>query len=227
MIKINNLTKHYLGNVEALEGVDLEIEQGEFVSLIGRSGSGKSTLAKLLIAEEKPTAGTIKIDKWNVTTLKSKKVPFYRRQIGVVFQDYKLLQKKTVYENVEYALLVSGESNELIEKIVPKIIDLVGLKGKEERFPKEMSGGEQQRVAIARAMVHNPKLLIADEPTGNLDIFIAEEIVDLLLKINELGTTVLLATHNKDLVDGLKKRVITIENGKIVNDQKKGKYTVK
>ncbi len=226
MIKLRNVSKIYRGNINALDNVNLEIEQGEFVSVVGRSGSGKSTLAKVLIAEEKPDKGDVIVDKWDLFLLKNRYIPFYRRSVGVVFQDYKLLPKKTIYENVEYALFVSGDKTETIKKIVPKIINLVGLGGKEDRFPSELSGGEQQRVAIARALVHNPKFLIADEPTGNLDIYMAREIIDLLLKINELGTTVILATHNKELVDNLKKRVITLDQGRVSRDQQTGKYHI-
>ena len=226
MIKLRNVSKIYRGNINALDNVNLEIEQGEFVSVVGRSGSGKSTLAKVLIAEEKPDKGDVIVDKWDLFLLKNRYIPLYRRNVGVVFQDYKLLPKKTIYENVEYALFVSGDKTETIKKIVPRIIDLVGLGGKEDRFPNELSGGEQQRVAIARALVHNPKFLIADEPTGNLDIYMAREIIDLLLKINELGTTVILATHNKELVDNLKKRVITLDKGRVSRDQQTGKYHI-
>ena len=207
-----------------LDNVSFTVRPQEFVTLVGPSGAGKSTLIKLLLCEEKPTFGRITIDGKDIHLLKDKYIPYYRRQIGVVFQDFKLLPNKTVAENVAFALEVSGLPDEEIDKEVMKILDLVGLKERGDSFPREMSGGEAQRIAIARALVFQPKFLIADEPTGNLDPKNALEIAKLLLKINSMGTTVLLATHNRDIVDLINKRVISIEDGKVVRDKRKGKY---
>lgn len=226
MIVFDKVTKHY-GSHKALDNVSFTIKPQEFVVLVGPSGAGKSTLIKLLICEERPTFGQITIDGKDIHLLKERYIPYYRRQIGVVFQDFKLLPNKTVAENVAFALEVSGKSDKQIDKEVGKILDLVGLKDKAENFPKELSGGEIQRVAIARALVFNPKFLIADEPTGNLDPTNAWEIAKLLLKINALGTTVLLATHNRDIVDAINKRVISLDKGKVVRDRRRGKYDYK
>ncbi|MBU2464619.1 MAG: cell division ATP-binding protein FtsE, partial [Candidatus Edwardsbacteria bacterium] len=208
MIVFDKVTKHY-GAHKALDNVSFTIKPQEFVVLVGPSGAGKSTLIKLLICEERPTFGRITIDGKDIHLLKEKYIPYYRRQIGVVFQDFKLLPNKTVAENIAFALEVSGKPDQEIDKEVDKILDLVGLKDRADSFPKELSGGEVQRVAIARALVFNPKFLIADEPTGNLDPDNAWGITKLLLKINSLGTTVLLATHNRDIVDAINKRVIS------------------
>ena len=223
MIEFEKVTKHY-GSHKVLDGVSFVIHPQEFVILVGPSGAGKSTLLKLLLCEEKPTFGRITIDGKDIHLLKDKYIPYYRRQIGVVFQDFKLLPNKTVAENVSFALEVSGMPDEEIDAEVSKILELVGLKGRENSFPKEMSGGEAQRVAIARALVFKPKFLIADEPTGNLDPKNSWEIAKLLLKINAMGTTVLLATHNRDIVDMMGKRVISLEDGKMVRDKRRGKY---
>jgi len=223
MIKINRITKHY-GTVRALDNVSFFINPGEFIILVGPSGAGKSTLIKLLTCEEYPTFGQITIDGKDIHLLKKRYIPYYRRQIGVVYQDFKLLPNKTVYENVAFAMEVSGASSSLIKKNVLKILELVSLKNKSDNFPHELSGGEAQRVAIARGLVFSPRLLIADEPTGNLDPKNAWEITQLLLKINELGTTVILATHNRDIVDAIAKRVIALKDGKLVSDRKRGKY---
>jgi cell division transport system ATP-binding protein len=223
MIEFEKVTKHY-GSHKVLDGVSFTIHPQEFVILVGPSGAGKSTLIKLLLCEEKPTFGRITIDGKDIHLLKDKYIPYYRRQIGVVFQDFKLLPNKTVAENVAFALEVSGLPDDEIDTEVGKILDLVGLKGRGDSFPKEMSGGEAQRVAIARALVFKPKFLIADEPTGNLDPKNSWEIAKLLLKINAMGTTVLLATHNRDIVDLMNKRVISLEDGKIVRDRRRGKY---
>lgn len=194
------------------------------MTLVGPSGSGKSTLIKLLIAEEKPTTGQIVVAGRDITTLSSRELPYFRRKIGVVFQDFKLLPHKTIYENVAFALEVSSaSSNDIKTKVMP-VLELVGLAPQAKNMPNQLSGGEQQRLSIARALVHEPKLLIADEPTGNLDPINTWEIIDLLFKINKKGTLVMLATHDKDVVDALKKRVITLRDGKIVADQAKGKY---
>lgn len=223
MIEFIHVTKKY-GTKPAVADLSFFIDRGEFVTLVGPSGSGKSTLIKLLIAEEKPTSGQIVVAGRDITTLSSRELPYYRRKIGVVFQDFKLLQHKTIYENVAYALEVSDASNADIKTKVMPTLELVGLAGKATNMPNELSGGEQQRVSIARALVHEPKLLIADEPTGNLDPINTWEIIDLLFKINKKGTLVMLATHDKEVVDALKKRVITLRDGKIVADQAKGKY---
>lgn len=226
MILVEEITKIYPPKIVALDDVNLKIESGEFISLVGPSGAGKSTLIRLLIAQEKPTKGRILIGEKDITRLGSRHIPYYRRKIGVVWQDFKLLENKTVFENIAYALEVVERPEREIAVRVPQILKLVGLDGKEDRFPHELSGGEVQRAAIARALVHDPHLLIADEPTGNLDPVNTEEIIKLLLKINKFGTTVILATHNKDVVDGLKKRVIVLENGKVISDKKVGKYEI-
>ena len=223
MINFQNVTKFY-GNSKALNDINLDIEQGEFISLVGMSGAGKSTLLKLLIGEESLDQGKILIDGIDISSVKKKDLPYLRRKIGTVFQDIKLLPKRTTFENVAFAMEVSGHKRERIEKEVPKILELVGLLHKKDHFPNQMSGGEQQRAAIARALSHRPVLLLADEPTGNLDEINAGEVLELLLKINKLGTTVILATHAADLVNKIHKRVITIEGGQITIEQKKGKY---
>jgi cell division transport system ATP-binding protein len=227
VIKIVNVKKTYPKGIVALEDINLSIGANEFVSVVGSSGAGKSSLIRLLIAEERPTEGKIFVNDRDISHLSHKQVPYYRRKIGVIFQDFKLLDQKSVGENVSFAMEASGMSNHEIKKSVPKILKMVGLLDKQNSFPRQLSGGEIQRVAIARALVHQPKLLIADEPTGNLDPVNAWEIIQLLLKINQFGTTVILATHNKEIVDALRKRVITLQNGHIVKDQKVGKYTLR
>ena len=226
MIHLKGVSKTYHPNTHALKNVTLHIEPGEFVSVVGQSGSGKSTLAKLLFAEEKPTKGEVTIGEWDITHIKRKDIPLLRRQIGVVFQDFKLLPRKTVYENVAFALEVAGESGRRIHDIVPHVLKIVGLAEKADRYPRQLSGGEQQRVSIARSLVHRPKILLADEPTGNLDAIHSHEILELLKRINAIGTTVVLVTHDRDLVNMIKKRVITIDQGEIVSDVKHGKYTL-
>ncbi len=226
MIELRNITKIYPNGTKALNGVNLHIRPGEFVSLVGRSGTGKTTLVKMLVAEEKPTQGKIILGGWDITRIKTAHVPLLRRQIGVVFQDFKLLEKKTVYENVAFALEVANYSKRDIDKIVPQILKLVGINEKANVFPDELSGGQQQRVSIARALAHRPKILIADEPTGNLDSVNTREIISLLEKINKFKTTVLLVTHNRDVVNSLKRRVVAMENGCIVYDKNKGRYTM-
>lgn len=210
----------------ALSGVNLHIQPKEFVTIVGSSGAGKSTLIKLLTREEVQTSGKIIVGGVDYDTVEDKDVPFVRRRIGVVFQDFKLLPARNVFENVAFALEVSGARNREIKKSVPKVLQLVGLSGKQNNFPSELSGGERQRVAIARALVRQPKILIADEPTGNLDPKNAWEIIELLLKINRFGTTVLLTTHNKEIVNALKRRVITINKGRIVKDEQQGRYAL-
>ncbi len=224
MIKITNLSKFYKPNVWALNKVSLNIKSGEFVSIVGQSGTGKTTLVKMIIADEGPTEGVLEIGGWDITNIKPYEIPYLRRQIGVVFQDYKLLPKKSVYENVSFALESCGVRKERIEKIVPQILKIVGLQSKTNRYPYQLSGGEQQRTAIARSLVHQPKLLIADEPTGNLDSINSREIIDLLLKINDFNTTVIMVSHNRDIINSLGRRVITMDDGKIISDQVKGRY---
>ena len=223
MIRFENVVKQY-GKYHALENINLRIEAGEFVSIVGQSGAGKSTLLKLIFAEEHVDGGKLLIDSINLRDLPQSQIPYLRRRIGVVFQDMKLLPRRTTFENVAFAMEVAGYGREKIEQDVPRILSLVGIADKSASFPEEMSGGEQQRVAIARAMAHKPILLLADEPTGNLDEINSAEILDLLHKINSLGTTVILATHARDLVNKIKKRVITIEKGKIINDRQHGSY---
>ncbi len=226
MIVFQKVTKIYPGPTTALKRVTLHIKPGAFVSVVGQSGTGKTTLAKLITAEERPTDGRIVIGGWDITDIRPGEIPHLRRQIGMVFQDFKLLPKKTVSENVAFALEVSGTPSDRIQKIVPQLLKIVGLGAKGERFPRQLSGGEQQRVAIARALVHRPKILLADEPTGNLDAINAQDIIGLLEKINEFGTTVVLVTHNKEIVNGLRRRVITLDQGQIVSDQEGGKYVL-
>lgn len=225
MIKCHNLSKYYHPDIKALDGVDLHIAPGEFVSIVGQSGMGKTTLLRMLIAEEKPTHGKIVIGGWDISHIRGSAVPYLRRQIGVVYQDIKLLPRKTAHENIAFALEVSGEPRRRIKEVVPEVIKIVGLVGKDGRYPHQMSGGEQQRVAIARALVHRPKVLVADEPTGNLDAITAHEIIDLLKKINDFGTTVILVTHDRDIVNHLNRRVITMKDGKVWRDHV-GKYSL-
>lgn len=224
MIKFQDVSKIYYPNTVALENVNLQIGAGEFVSIVGQSGTGKTTLIKLLTAEEKPSDGKIVIGDWDITRIRRSEIPTLRRQIGVIFQDFKLLPKKTIFENVAFALEVCGSSQKRIRTIVPQVLKIVGLEEKANRYPKQISGGEQQRVAIARSLIHRPKILVADEPTGNLDAINTREIADLLLKINEFGTTVLLVSHNRELINSLKRRVVTIDRGVIIGDQEVGKY---
>lgn len=225
MILLDRVSKIYgKESKPALNRISVHIEPKEFVIIVGTSGAGKSTLLKLLTREEKPTNGKIVVGGIDYDTLKDKNIPLLRRKIGVVFQDFKLLPQRTVFENVSFALEIAGMSNREIKHTVPKVIELVGLKGKENQFPHELSGGERQRVAIARAVVRQPKILIADEPTGNLDPKHSWDIVRLLEKINRYGTTVLLTTHNQEIVNKLKRRVITIDQGKIVADVAQGSY---
>lgn len=226
MIQFQNVTKKYDGGTPAVAEVSFHIKPGEFVSLVGKSGAGKSTLVKLLIGEEKPTSGRILFGDYEVTKLKNSEFPQLRRQIGIVFQDFKLLPRKTAYENVAFALEVGGRPQIEIEEFVPQVLDMVGLGDKHHSFPDELSGGEKQRVAIARAMIHHPTVIVADEPTGNLDELNTDEIIKLLLRINELGTTVILASHNKDVVNSLDKRVIALVDGRVVRDEERGKYSI-
>lgn len=226
MILLDRVSKSYNKRSEstALERISLHIEPKEFVIIVGPSGAGKSTLLKLLTREEKPSSGKIIVGGIDYEHLKDKEVPKLRRRIGVVFQDFKLLPNKTVFENVAFALEIIGISTKEIRHTVPKVLEIVGLKGKEKSMPLELSGGERQRVAIARAIVRQPKILIADEPTGNLDPKHAWDVIRVLEKINRYGTTVLLTTHNQDIVNKLKRRVITIEGGKVISDRSNGNY---
>ena len=229
MIEFKNVKKTYkvgVMNTVALDNVSFSIDQKEFVSFVGHSGAGKSTILKLIYAEEKPTSGEVLFNGEDIVFIKPKELPLHRRRIGTVFQDYKLLQKKTVFENVAFALEVSGYPNDEIQKSVPQILEIVGLTNKADNYPHEISGGEKQRVAIARALVHRPALIIADEPTGNLDPISAWGIIQLLLKINNLGTTVVLATHDKEVVNNIKRRVITLDQGRIIRDHSKGRYAI-
>lgn len=224
LIEFRNISKFYPGGITAVRDVNLSIDEGEFVSLVGQSGTGKTTLVKLLIAEEPASEGRIVVGGWDISHIKSSEIPVLRKQIGVVFQDFKLLPRKTVFENVAFALEVSGAKPKEVSEIVLQLLKIVGLEAKANRFPRELSGGEAQRVVIARALAHRPKILVADEPTGNLDSINAREIIDLLKKINQYGTTVLLVTHNKDVVNELKRRVVMLDKGRLVSDQSKGRY---
>lgn len=224
MIKMKDVHKKYKNGVSALNGIDIHIEQGEFVYIVGPSGAGKSTFIKLIYREEKASQGSVVINGINLSKLKEKKVPFLRRDVGIIFQDFKLLNKLTVYENVAYALEVIEESPRHIRKRVMEVLDLVGLKHKARFLPDELSGGEQQRVAIARAIVNNPIIVIADEPTGNLDPDTSWDIMNTFEEINARGTTIIMATHSRELVNTLKKRVIAIEGGVIVRDEDRGEY---
>ncbi|MFA7244861.1 MAG: cell division ATP-binding protein FtsE [Candidatus Magasanikbacteria bacterium] len=224
MITLKSVTKKYSADSIGLNGVDLHVEAGEFVSIVGQSGTGKTTMVKLLIAEERPTSGFIEVGGWDITKISNADIPLLRRQIGVIFQDFKLLPKKTVAENVAFALEVAGEKVARIKQVVPRVLDIVGLFHKHDRYPHQLSGGEQQRVAMARSLVHRPKILLADEPTGNLDSINTQEIIDILKKINEFGTTILLVTHNREVVNQLKRRVVTIHDGRIISDEDNGKY---
>ncbi|MBI4132828.1 MAG: cell division ATP-binding protein FtsE [Candidatus Sungbacteria bacterium] len=224
MIYFEGISKIYSPTAIALKNINLQIEPKEFVSVVGPSGAGKSTLLKLLIAEERPSEGRVFLDGTEVTALRARELPYLRRRVGIVFQDFKLLTSKTAYENVAFAMEAAGRGEEEIQESVPEALELVDLADKGERFPHELSGGEKQRVAIARAIINQPDVLMADEATGNLDPVNSWEIVRLLEKINQLGTTVIMATHNKQIVDHLGRRVISIEKGEVVRDEEKGKY---
>lgn len=224
MIRFQNITKIYPPNTVALENISFEVKRKEFVSIVGRSGAGKTTLLKLLLAEEEPTKGRIFFDNQDIKEIKRSQLHKLRRKMGAVFQDYKLLSSKTVYENVAYALEVIGATDKEISRDVPQVLEIVGLLDRANNFPQELSGGEKQRAAIARALIHRPEVILADEPTGNLDPYHTQEIIRLLSKIQELGTTVILATHNKEIVNSLEKRVITLEEGRIIRDEEKGRF---
>jgi cell division transport system ATP-binding protein len=224
MIYFNNVTKHYNDKDRSITNVDLTINQGEFVSIVGHSGAGKTTLIKLLLNEVKPNSGTVFFENQDIHKLKGSAITTYRRRIGVVFQDFRLLPNKTAFENVAFAMEVAGRSDEDIVTDVPYALELVGLSNKAYDFPHEMSGGEKQRLAIARAIINQPEVIIADEPTGNLDPVATRDVINILKKINDLGTTVILTTHNVDVVNSLGKRVVHLENGRITNDEKVGTY---
>ncbi|MDI6821217.1 MAG: cell division ATP-binding protein FtsE [Patescibacteria group bacterium] len=224
MIIFQNVTKNFNHNMVALEKISFKIQPGEFASIVGRSGAGKSTVVKLLIGEEKPTKGQIFFGSYEVNKLKLREFPEFRRHIGVIFQEFRLLAKKTVFENVAFALEVAGRPQKEINEFVPQVLDMVGIKDKMLNFPAELSGGEKQRVAIARAMINHPDVLIADEPTGNLDPYNTWEVIKLLTKINELGSTVILATHDKEIVNTLGQRVITLDGGKLIKDEENGRF---
>ena len=225
MIDLENVKKSYATGVQALNGISLHIDRGEFVFIVGDSGSGKSTLIKLLLKELDPTSGTIKVNGINLNRMKPRAIPKYRRKLGVVFQDFRLLKDRNVYENIAFAQRVIITPTKQIRKNVPKMLSLVGLAEKYKAYPKELSGGEQQRVALARALVNQPNILLADEPTGNLDPKNSKEIMKLLETINERGTTVVVVTHNQEIVDAMKKRVIAMHKGVIISDERKAGYT--
>ena len=224
MITMENVSKAYVEGIPAIKNISLHIDRGEFVFIVGDSGSGKSTLIKLLLKELEPTSGKLTVNGQNLGRLKRKQIPRYRRKIGVVFQDFRLLKDRNVYENIAFAQRVIMTPTRKIRREVPKMLSLIGLAEKYKSFPKQLSGGEQQRVALARALVNHPDLLLADEPTGNLDPKNSWEIMKLLESINEKGTTVLVVTHNREIVDEMKKRVITMNRGVIISDEKEGGY---
>lgn len=226
MIVFKNITKIYSPNVAALEEVSFKIKKGEFVSIVGRSGAGKTTLFRLLTREERPTRGEILIENQNLNLLKRHFLPTLRRRIGNIFQDFKLLPRRNVFENVSFAMEVAGFPTKEIKKRVPRILEIVGISEKTENFPHELSAGERQRVAIARALIHRPEILLADEPTGNLDLLNSLDIVKLLVKINQLGTTVILATHDREIINNLERRVVTLEGGRVVRDEEEGRYVI-
>jgi cell division transport system ATP-binding protein len=224
MLEFNDVTKVYKDKFTAVQNIDLKIEKGSFSFIVGKSGAGKSTLIKLLIKEINPTEGKLFFDGEDITYLSSRKVPVHRRRIGVIFQDFRLLNRKTVYENIAFAMEMVGHSPKVIRREVPTVLSMVGLSDKANNFPNELAGGEQQRIAIARAVVNKPDLIIADEPTGNLDPETTFEIMKIFTEINRRGTTLIMATHDRMIVDAMKKRVIELKNGKIIRDTKEGEY---
>jgi len=224
MIKFQGVTKIYLPNTVALDNVSFEIKPKEFISIVGKSGAGKTTLLKLLLAEESPTQGRVFFNDCDIHKIKNSKMCDHRRKIGTVFQDYKLLPFKTVYENIAYVLEVMGIDDSNIRSQVPEVLDIVGLGDKAKNFPLELSQGERQRAAIARAIAHRPEVILADEPTGNLDPYNTSDVIKLLQKIHEMGTTVILSTHNREVVNALEKRVLTLEKGKLIRDEEKGRF---
>jgi len=224
MIYFDKVTKIYPNNCVALSNISFFVGKGEFVSIVGRSGAGKSTLLRLLLSEEKPTKGDIIFEDINVAKMSHGYLPYYRRRMGVIYQDYKLSPQKTVFENVAFALEIFGKTDSEIKRTVPQALELVGILDKANNFPHQLSGGEQQRAVMARAIISQPKVLLADEPTGDLDVYTTKEIMKLFLKINQLGTAVILATHNREVVNTIQKRVIVLEKGKIIRDEQKGRY---
>ena len=226
MIKFENVTKRYDKKYTALRNINLEINEGEFVFLVGLSGSGKSSLIKLMLREIKPSKGKVIVGKYDLVKMRERQVPYFRRQLGIVFQDFRLFEKKTVYENVAYAMRVLEHEDDFIAKRVPEVLRIVGLEKKTDCYPGELSGGEQQRVAIARAIINEPEILLCDEPTGNLDPITSQEIIDLLIDINNSGTTIVMATHDTNVVDSLKKRVISMYKGEITSDNRRGGYNI-
>ena len=226
MIYFENVSKKYGSNPPSLENVNFSISEGEFVSIVGHSGAGKTTLTKLMLAEEIPSSGSVLFESTNIHNLHGKKLIEYRRKIGVVFQDFRLLSNKNSYENIAFAMEAVGKTEEEIMTDVPHVLELVDMGNKAMHFPHQLSGGEKQRLAIARAIINQPEIIIADEPTGNLDPVNAHEVVQILKKINDLGTTVLLTTHNKSVIESIGKRVFTLDHGKIIRDDKNGKYAI-
>ncbi|MEK7080622.1 MAG: cell division ATP-binding protein FtsE [Patescibacteria group bacterium] len=226
MIKFENVTKIYPDETVVLQDVSFEIKEGEFVSIVGKSGAGKTTLVRLILGLETPASGQIFFQGKNVNETDSLEIQKIRRKVGGVYQDYKLLPNKTVYENVAYIMEVEGKEKEEIEVEVPKVLEIIGLKEKIDNFPKELSGGEQQRLAIARALINHPDIIIADEPTGNLDPYNTYEVISLLEKVNKAGKTVILLTHDREIINKLGKRVITIENGRVIRDEKEGRFII-
>ena len=229
MIQVESLTKKFIRNgkdFDAVHDVSMQINKGEFVLLVGLSGSGKSSLIKLMLREIKPSKGKVIVGKYDLVKMRERQVPYFRRQLGIVFQDFRLLEKKTVYENVAYAMRVLEHEDDFIAKRVPEVLRIVGLEKKTDCYPGELSGGEQQRVAIARAIINEPEILLCDEPTGNLDPITSQEIIDLLIDINNSGTTIVMATHDTNVVDSLKKRVISMYKGEITSDNRRGGYNI-
>lgn len=226
MIYFNNVTKKYKDDTMSLEGVTLTVAPGEFISIVGHSGAGKTTLTKLILAEEKPTDGTVFFESTDIHRLSPRELTKFRRKVGTVFQDFRLLPNKTAYENIAFAMEAVGATDEEIASDVPHVLDLVDLGHRVNHFPHQLSGGEKQRLAIARAIITQPELIIADEPTGNLDPLNANEVVEILKKINKLGTTIIITTHNKNVVDSIGGRVITLEKGRLIRDDKDGKYMI-
>ncbi len=227
MIRFENVTKQYGKDVPAVEDISFEVAKGEFVSLVGHSGAGKSTLLKLLIVEDRPSSGEVFLDDINVNKVNPSQLPKIRRKVGAIFQDFRLLPDRNAWENIAFALEVSGASSKDIKSIVSQVLKLVGLEDKAKKFPRQLSGGEKQRVAIARALVHNPDVIVADEPTGNLDPVTSWDIIRLLARINELGgTSIILATHDREIVNALERRVITLDHGRLIRDEIKGRYVL-
>lgn len=226
MIKFENVTKIYQPDALVLQDINFEIKKGEFVSIVGKSGSGKTTLTRLILGLEEPSEGEVFFNDISLNKITSSAIQELRRKIGVIYQDYKLLPNKTIYENVAYIMAVEGKPDKDIRCEVPKVLNIIGLSGREDNFPSELSGGEQQRLAIARALVNHPEIIIADEPTGNLDPYNTYEVISLLQKINAAGTTIILATHDREVINKLCKRVITLENGRIIRDEQDGRFII-